>query len=115
MFLRKQYGKAASVYEKILNLPKGGGVTDELLEKVWCSLGCIRPGCSVPRKPGIPLKRLIIAGRRDEKSWKQNVLSEPDGGGWWKEPVCLPIGEHRKAQLGEDSAEAGRQTSEGGC
>lgn len=40
MFGRKQYGKAAAIYEKVLELPGGGTANKELTENIWCRLGC---------------------------------------------------------------------------
>ena len=115
LFLRKQYGKAASVYEKILNLPKGGGVTDELLEKVWISVGCTQARMFQFQKAWYSFEKAYNC-RKSEEVLKRMYYLSRTGEGMGGRNHHLPfVGEEQKAQWEKDIAEAGERakTSEG--
>ena len=90
MFERKQYGKAAAIYEKITGLPKGGAVTDEFLEKVWCSLGCTQARMFQFQKAGASFEK-AYSFRKSEDILKRMYYLSRTGEGMTDRKHHLPL------------------------
>ncbi len=105
MFVRKQYGKAAAIYGKIAELPKGGAVTDEFLEKVWCSLGCTQARMFQFQKAWASFEKAYSFRKSEDILKRMYYLSRTGEGMTERKYHLAPISETQKeaweAEIGE--------------
>ncbi len=115
LFFRKQYGKAAAIYEKILELPKGGAVTDELLEKVWTSLGCAQARMFQFSKAWTSFSKAYECCKSEDVLKRMYYLSRTGEGITGKNYRLPPVNEMQKEKWEKEIEEAGERakSSEG--
>ncbi len=106
MFERKQYGKAAAIYEKITGLPKGGAVTDEFLEKVWCSLGCTQARMFQFQKAGASFERAYSFRKSEDILKRMYYLSRTGEGMTDRKHHLPPVNEEQREAWEKDIGEA---------
>lgn len=115
LFFRKQYGKAAAIYEKILELPRGGMVTDELLEKVWTSLGCAQARMFQFSKAWTSFSKAYECHKSEEVLKRMYYLSRTGEGITGKNYHLPSVNERQKEKWEKEIEEAGERakSSEG--
>lgn len=105
LFERKQYGKAAVLYERILELPKDRYVDDLFLGKVWNNLGSAYARIFHFEKASQAFDRAYTLTRDLTILQKIYYLSAMDGGIELKERYQPLIGEDIKKQWDDRRSE----------
>ena len=106
MFGLKQYGKAAAIYEKILENPKEAGAEAGFTGKVWCNLGCAYARMFQFNRAGGAFYRAYQESKDPETLKRMYFLTCVDPGTKMKEPCRSAVTAELAERWSQEAKEA---------